>query len=51
MKYASGEVYEGNWDENRRNGNGKMTWKDGRYWNGKWKNDERSFWGEWGKIH
>jgi len=34
MTYANGNIYEGQWKNNQRNGNGKMIWK-----NGEWKND------------
>jgi len=31
MKFASMEMYEGNWKDNKYSGNGNYTWKEARY--------------------
>ena len=37
--FAGGEFFEGNYENNLRNGYGKMTWPSGGVYEGNWKND------------
>jgi len=41
MDYLNGDVYEGNWIYDKRNGKGKMTYVGGEIHEGKWINDQR----------
>ena len=40
--YPDGGVYEGNWEEGKRNGKGKHTYSNGNTYDGDWKNDKRN---------
>jgi hypothetical protein len=35
-------TYEGEWKAGKREGQGTLTWADGSYFVGKWKNDKRN---------
>jgi len=39
IKYTSGNVYEGNIQDNKKHGNGKMIYADGRIYEGKFEDD------------
>ena len=39
MTYASGNIYLGRWEKNKRWGWGKITYTDGYEWKGEWHND------------
>ena len=39
MRYNNGDIYEGDWKNNWRNGKGKMTYEDGEIYEGAWKDD------------
>jgi hypothetical protein len=41
MKYANGDVYEGNFKEGKMEGNGKMRFGNGKRYDGEWKNNKR----------
>jgi hypothetical protein len=43
--YDKGEVYVGDWKNDKRNGYGKITFPDGTVYVGDWKNDERNGYG------
>ena len=36
--WASGEVYEGNYEKGARHGYGKFTWSSGQTYQGEWRN-------------
>jgi hypothetical protein len=41
MTYASGEKYQGQWVEDRKEGTGTYTWRQGQYlYSGQWKNGQ-----------
>ncbi|RKZ38800.1 MAG: hypothetical protein DRQ41_11505, partial [Gammaproteobacteria bacterium] len=40
--WPSGERYEGEFVDDKRNGQGIMTWPSGERYEGKWKNDKMS---------
>ena len=43
MYYSNGNIqYEGDWINNKREGNGKYIWEDGEYYIGQWKNGLRN---------
>ena len=42
MTYKNGDVYNGAWNNDKRNGKGKMTYENGDFYHGIWKNDERN---------
>ena len=35
-------TYDGEWKAGKREGQGTLTWNDGSYFVGKWKNDKRN---------
>ena len=35
------DIYEGNWENDKKNGYGKMTYSDGTIYEGEWENDEK----------
>jgi len=39
--YPDGGVYEGNWEEGKRNGKGRCTFSNGHTYDGDWKDDKR----------
>jgi len=39
-------IYEGEWLEDKKSGNGTFTWKDGSKYVGEWKNDLRNGFGK-----
>jgi hypothetical protein len=39
--YANGDVYEGNWEDDKKQGKGKYTFANGAVYVGNWKDDER----------
>ena len=41
MKYANGDIYEGNWENNTKSGQGKMTYKNGDIYEGEWKDGKK----------
>ena len=45
--FPNGNVYEGNYENNLRNGYGKMTWSDGDVYEGNWKNDYQHGYGKY----
>ena len=46
VHFASGNVYEGNYENDARNGYGKMTWPSGSVYEGNWKNDYQDGYGK-----
>jgi len=38
--YSNGDVYEGDFVDGKRHGNGKMTYADGKVKEGRWEDDE-----------
>ncbi len=46
VHYASGSVYEGNWENTLRNGYGKYTWSDGEVYEGNWENGAENGYGK-----
>ena len=38
---SDGQVYEGDWNEDKRNGKGKCSYSNGHTYDGDWKDDER----------
>lgn len=43
MTYASGEKYQGQWVEDRKEGTGTYAWRQGQYlYSGQWKNGQVS---------
>jgi len=40
MMYGNGEVYVGEWENNKRHGKGKFTWSNGISYDGSYENDE-----------
>lgn len=55
MKYKDGRVYEGNWLNNKMNGEGIFSWPDGRCYKGNYLNNYKDGFGEFiwpdGKIY
>jgi hypothetical protein len=41
MTFANGDVYEGDWKDNKRDGKGKMTFANGDVYEGDWKDNKR----------
>ena len=41
LQHREGDVYEGRWKNNLRNGQGKYTWATGEVYEGKWKDDQK----------
>lgn len=44
-QYPSGNVYEGGWKRNKRNGKGTMWWTDGTEYSGDWVNNKQEGYG------
>ena len=42
MYYYNGDVYEGEWHQDKRSGRGKYTFSSGQYYEGQWKNDKKN---------
>lgn len=40
MTYEDGKIYEGEWKDNKRHGNGKLVFPNGASYEGEWKDDE-----------
>jgi len=40
-EYSDGRIYEGYFEDNKRNGIGKFIWPDGREFCGPWKNGKQ----------
>jgi hypothetical protein len=38
-------VYEGIWVDGKMNGKGKLTWPDGRFYEGEYSNDQKNGFG------
>jgi hypothetical protein len=38
--YSNGDIYEGDFVDNKRHGNGKMTYPDGKVEEGRWEDGE-----------
>ena len=36
MMYTTGDIYDGEWHEDKRHGQGKMRYTDGTYYDGEW---------------
>ena len=53
VHYATGNVFEGNYENDLRNGNGKYTWSDGSVYEGNWENDYQNGYGKytWSNGH
>lgn len=41
-KYPNGDVYEGEYENDKKNGQGMYRWSDGNVYNGEWKDDNRN---------
>lgn len=39
MTYVKGDVYQGNWHQGKRHGQGIYTWADEDYYDGEWVKD------------
>jgi len=39
MEYPNGDIYKGDWNDNKKNGKGEMQYKNGNKYKGTWKND------------
>ena len=39
MEYNNGDIYNGNWSQNKKQGKGEMIYKNGDKYKGNWKND------------
>jgi hypothetical protein len=39
--YKNGDVYEGDWKDDRKHGYGKMKYSNGNFYEGDWKNDRK----------
>ncbi|KEG08471.1 hypothetical protein DQ04_07111010 [Trypanosoma grayi] len=46
MRYANGDVYNGDWASNRRHGQGRLVTDDGEVYEGQWSKDERHGYGK-----
>ena len=46
IHFVSGNVFEGNWENDLRNGYGKMTWSDGDVFEGNYENDAKNGYGK-----
>lgn len=42
ITYSNGDVYEGEWKEGKRHGQGKITWPTGVVYEGNWKEGKRT---------
>ena len=42
MKYADGDIYDGEWDKGNIHGQGTMKYSDGDIYEGNWINGEKS---------
>jgi hypothetical protein len=42
MTYANGDLYQGDWMNDKKNGNGNMTYANGDLYHGEWMNDKRN---------
>jgi hypothetical protein len=42
MKYANGNIYEGEWKNNNKSGNGKMKYQNGSIYDGEWKKNKKN---------
>ena len=40
LKFANGNIYEGNWKDGKYNGHGVCKFADGRVLDGQWKDDK-----------
>jgi hypothetical protein len=49
--YADGNIYEGEWKDDKRNGRGKYTKVNGNVYEGEWKDDKRSGRGKYTKAN
>ena len=45
--FAGGDFFEGNYENNLKNGYGKMTWSDGDVYEGNWKNGTQNGYGKY----
>jgi hypothetical protein len=45
-RYPNGNIYIGEWLDNKRDGNGKHIWSNGDVYSGGWKDDMQSGWGK-----
>ena len=41
MIWKSGNIYDGNWQNGKMHGKGKMIWKNGAIYDGNWKDGKR----------
>jgi hypothetical protein len=39
FRYLNGDVYNGEWNEGKKNGRGTLIWADGDVYDGEWKDD------------
>jgi len=46
VHYASGNIFEGNYENDLRSGYGKLTWSDGDIYEGNWKNGAKNGYGK-----
>ena len=42
VRYASGDLFEGNFEDNQRKGTGKYSYEDGAVYQGQWERDKKS---------
>jgi hypothetical protein len=42
MRFKDGDVQEGVWARGKSNGMGRYTWANGSYWEGEFRNDQRT---------
>lgn len=41
MRYSNGNVYQGEYKQNKRHGHGRYTYADGSYYEGEWFNHKK----------
>lgn len=41
IKYINGDIYDGNWKDDKKNGNGVYKWKNGNVYKGFYIDDKK----------